>query len=101
MCEKSFRGIKKALTSALYLADLLLSEYLQTFISTGNRLHSISKFHKVLMYLEMHVIYSSSPHTEMFLSQGPHGPFQIYVLDSKGLSSKNPHGNCDSLSQTV
>lgn len=47
MCEKSFRGTKKASTSALYL-DLLLSEYLQTFISTENRLHSISKFHKVL-----------------------------------------------------
>lgn len=66
MCEKSFRGTKKASTSALYLVDLLLSEYLQTFISTENRLHSISKIHKVLKYLEMHVLYSSSPHTEMF-----------------------------------
>lgn len=37
MCEKSFRGTKKASTSALYLADLLLSEYLQTFISTEEK----------------------------------------------------------------
>lgn len=44
MCEKSLGGTKKASTSALYLANLLLSEYLQTFILTGKQITFNIKF---------------------------------------------------------